>query len=233
MMMTSNPLNSETEKSVKLAEQKIFDTLRLSRGTPINIVYATYTIIMETDAIHRARLLRIVAEKFDESLRNSSEEVSVPDVISNPKALEDKYGDIVDSMFKTLVEANHDEQQFYERLWSIIDNPFFPDPEARVFALYYVLIDKRIPYFKLEVDTSTRMSDDEFGQRLRKLRPTTNKIRFIISCTFKQKTEQADLVLREIMTLEDVDRIVATAYLISQLRPPKQLDILRQLERRR
>ena len=80
---------------------------------------------------------------------------------------------------------------FYKRLWDIIQNPLFPTTEAHVFALYHMLIDVRLPYFKL--DDGLRMSDDQFRKEVQRLHDSRSKLRFIFYAPdIEQKSEKAE-----------------------------------------
>ncbi len=211
-------------------KERILDALRLTSGSNINMVYAIYSVVRDANPEFRSALLRLAADNFDDSLRGRTKEVPVEEAISRTELekMEEQYGAVVDSMFKTLVGQNEEEDTFYSKLWAIVENPFFVDEPARVYALYNILIDKRIPYFKL--DNGLKMSNEDFGQRLKVLRPKANKIRFILTRDFQQRTEQADLAFKEVLSPSDpTDRVVLFATLVSELR--QELELIRRMRR--
>ena len=73
---------------------------------------------------------------------------------------------------------------------------FFPDHAAKTFAFYYILIDRRIPYF--ELTEGYLMENDAFKRLYHDYAEEVCKIRYILSTDMKQKTERASLVLKEL-----------------------------------
>jgi hypothetical protein len=199
-----------SQMSMEDAAAGIRNLVERARGHNINVVCQIYRVISAASEVDRPRLLRAAAEQF--GVAESSEEEDVP-LLIHPSQLPDfaaKYGDVADAMLEGLIRQNPDEDSFYGQLWAVVNNSFFPDDNAKGFALLHILIDSKIPYFKVE--NGLRMTDDEFHARFANLQESVAKLRFLMAREFDQKTEKASLILRHIEGHTDaVDRAVLIA----------------------
>jgi hypothetical protein len=199
-------------------KQEIDRILIRGEAKPINKCYATYEVVERADAELRGKLLEYVGELFE--LVESTSETRLDEKILDAERdlLRDKYSRLVDTMFEMELAENPAETEFYEWMWGMINNPAFPDEKARVFAMYWVMVDGRIPYFHLE--QGLRMADEDWRATGKALERERNKVRFILYSSFEQRSEQADLVLKELdalVRLEDRVRLMGYAiYLLSR-----------------
>ena len=205
-----------TPAAMDHAALRIDNILRLASGSVINKVAALYAIIMNVPESIRPALLRMTAENF--GLTDSAEKRAVPDKISDGErdALKGAYGKTVDAMLDALVHSNPSVEGFYGGLYSLIQNPFFHKEHAKIFALYYVLIDKRIPYYQLP--EGLRMSDEEFQDRLRRNRGLRMQLAFVLACKYEQRTEEADIILKLLSQADERDRVVLLVSVLHTVR---------------
>ena len=202
--------------------REVDTTLALGDGKKINICYALFKIIEKVKPDQQPALLRHVAESFDES--ESSHELKIGDFISDNEKdqLKKKYGDLVDEMLDMLLNENPQEDHFYKSLWEMLHNPIFGDEKSRIFALYYVLIDRRIPYFHLEA--GFKMSNEDWRSTSLRLRRERAKIRFILASHFSQRSEEGDLILKELDRAQTYeDKISLIGYMLFELRTREKL----------
>ncbi len=143
------------------------------------------------------------------------------DVIYTDKereALKKKYGTLINETLELLLKRNLDEHDFYTQLWNnIFCTTAFQEKDSKVFALYYIWIDARIPYFKLEA--GLQMDNSEFVQRTQNLNSNLAlaKAQFILKTNyFSQKTARASVLLSLIDSLKEKeeDRIVLMAHVL-------------------
>lgn len=222
------PNESEVVDRVALAttteklQSQLLDIMRLSKGDRADLAYVLYAILRDSPTEIRVSLLRFVAENYDEAVANRSEQVALDAIISSAQQaeLQRKYQRVIWGMLEALVGQNFEEDHFYESLWGIIDNPFFTDEISRAYTLHKILINNRIPYFKVE--NGLRMADSDYDAKIRQLRTETAKIRSILNRQFEQRPERADLLLRTIMDQPDeIDRVILMDNLIFQLEVEK------------
>ncbi|HEY1203309.1 MAG: hypothetical protein ABSH46_03890 [Bryobacteraceae bacterium] len=192
--------------------------LATARGEKINICYGLFGVIEQAPKDQQHLVLRHAAEHFDDD--ESSEELDMGAPISEDEknALKDRYGSLVDEMFGVVLKENLSEDDFYRSLWDTLHNPLLRDKKAQVFALYFTFIDRRMPYFHL--DEGLKMSNEEFREAFQRTQQRWAKIRFILTTkSFSQKSEQADLVLKELDGAPDYkQRLVLIARLIAELK---------------
>ena len=111
-----------------------------------------------------------------------------------------------------------EQEEFYELLWgNVVKSDMFSKIEEKSFALYYIVIDRKIPYFLLE--KGMRMDNDTFKKCREKNLEVIKKMRFILFNSFNQKTEEASIILDEIIGLESYeDQVVVLASILGILR---------------
>ncbi|OIP42382.1 MAG: hypothetical protein AUK47_04535 [Deltaproteobacteria bacterium CG2_30_63_29] len=181
----------------------------------------TLGVIDSAPAESRPLLLRASVERHqgifvEQSKTAEPDDLVFPeDVFKEYKA---KYSRVVDAMLQMVLQDNPPENEFYERLWQIPNNSLFAvDDRARVFALFWILIDNNLPYFQIEND-GLLIADDEIDEVDEKVALDVAKIRKILRHRgFNHVTEQADLLLRVIEKHETRERVVLLAHLIALL----------------
>ena len=155
--------------------------------------------------------------KEDAAATDGGEEVAET-IISEEtaKILHRQYSEVVDALFEQVLDQNLPEDQFYSKIWKMIsESPSFEDNNAKAFALYYIWIDARIPYFQLE--NGLAMSNNEFRELSESLISSIQKARFIMHTSlFKQRTSRASVLLNLLDNFSDEkERAVLMAHIIS------------------
>ena len=171
--------------------------LTLTKGNAINISYALLQMLESAPPEEQSELLKYVAEHF--GIFESSEEIPIDVYINDNQlsTLKARYSKVVDSMFEMILASSPPVEDFYRSFNSlIIHNSVFEDDQARAFAMYWILIDRRIPYF--ELGQGLKISNEEWQAISKKLRLEKTKIRFILATNFTQRSEGADLLLKVI-----------------------------------
>lgn len=88
-------------------------------------------------------------------------------------------GSLVDGIFDAILQENYDEAVFYQTLWDkISQETLLPGADEKIFALYYIWIDNRVPYFKL--DEKKALSKTDAQALIGKLIVELKKARFIL-----------------------------------------------------
>jgi hypothetical protein len=193
--------------------RELDDLLTTIRASDIDKAFYSLCIIRKAQTESQAELLRYLAEHWDDAVSSDERQIEAKIDTNQEKELVRNYARIVDEMLSALVFRNLGESVFYSELWNLVNNPFFPDDRVKSFALYWILIDEKTPYF--QVGEGIRMSDDEFRVRARSVSRNYAKVRFIVSRKFEQRSERAALVLQELESISDeVDRAVVLALLL-------------------
>jgi len=208
---------------------EIDTTLALADADKVNISYALLKIVEKAPPDDQPRLLQHIAENFNDA--TSSKEIKIDAFISEneKEQLKERYGGLVDKMLEIILADRPTPADFYQELHKLLNNPLFREEKTRAFSLYWLLIDKRIPYFQLP--QGIRMSDDDWGALSKKLRLPRARIRFILASKFQQRSEEADLLLRELDAYTGPEKVRLMGYVLWRLRDmEKQAELVRLLK---
>lgn len=142
-------------------------------------------------------------------------EVKAHFTASQIQILKDEFDDLLDGILNKLLSKHFDKSTFYSELWKNIESDIlFEEEDKKIYALYRIWCDGRIPYF--QIDEGIKMSDDEFQVTLKETEELLREITFIMSCKFKQKTERSSILLRVLNSCkDDKEKAVVLAYIIS------------------
>lgn len=133
-----------------------------------------------------------------------------------------EYGKFVDEILNvTLHKAYHNgylNGEFYQTLWIGLCNcGIISSLKERVFALYYVAIDRKVPYFYLK--KGVLMNNEEYQKCLLENNASMRKIQFILSSNFSQKTEEASLIIDELINAKSYeDQIILMTCILNTMR---------------
>jgi hypothetical protein len=211
-------MTANIEERQDLPQIKQVDAiLALTKGSPINISYALLKTLESAHSEDQPALLRYIAEHF--GITETSDEIPIDVFITADElsALKTQYSKVVDSMFDMILQDRPSAVCFYSALNSmIVHNSVFTDEKSRAFAMYWILIDKRIPYF--ELGQGLKLANEEWQAISRKLTLEKQKARFILASDFSQKSEEADLLLKELDSKEDQERVYLLGFILHLLR---------------
>ena len=176
---------------------QIRDFLSTANGTAFNICYNIYNIILKADEVQRPQLFELAINLYEDIDSNETVDISISPYESQRKELKEEYGNIVNSFIEFFTNQKSSAEIFYLNLWKSIQNEiFFPSEASKIFAFYYVIIDKRVPYF--ELDFGYDMSNQTFKTLRKKYVSKLKKVRYILNADFDQKTQEASLLLQEL-----------------------------------
>lgn len=211
--MGQNKLDVEESKA------KIYGAFSACSQTDVNFALQILELILDQENVIQSKLLQYVCELW--STIKSSKEIDVPEKISKAKyeKMKSLYGEAVDAALlaytrKGLLEG-WDREQFYSHLWEFIStNIMWSSMEEKAFALYYIAIDARTPYYN--VGTGLKMSGDDYSKIQDEIFEAIREFRFIIALDFPQRTEEASLVLNIINRMNtEEQKIVLLSRIIS------------------
>lgn len=192
-------------------------------GSRIDVCFDIFTGIMSNSEEERVHLFTYACNNFgisdsDGSFVPPSSGISR----SEMENLREMYGQTVDSLLDTLIQKSIkddiDPELFYEKVWNlIIQNPIFTSNKEKAFALYYILIDTRIPYF--QITPGLEMNNAEFKTIVEECKDDIQKAMFVLGVDFPQKTMEASNLLDILLSISDYrKRTVILSKIISELR---------------
>lgn len=142
------------------------------------------------------KALKTFFEEVESADFSGEEEVPAQYSETESKAFRKQYGEIVEASFESLLAQNLSEEEFYEKLWVFMKNtPSIEQLDAKVFALYDLWTDPRIPYF--HVGTGLSMSNQRFRDISKGLEQNIEKARFVLYTNYyTQRTSRASELLK-------------------------------------
>lgn len=173
--------------------ERIVMFLQNAKGDKIDIAAVVYDMLCQEKNVGDA--LRFFLEKADDIESSESKEVTVC-LTANEKQELNKNEGLVANMISKLIDERLEPDAFYNELWKkvIQADDFFKERKERIYALYRIWRDGRIPYYKLE--EGLKMSNEKFHEIVREHRNEIEKAVFILNSDFSQKTERSSLLVR-------------------------------------
>lgn len=195
--MSDNIRTTAGEVTPLSADNLMYDFLSTADGSTFSICAALYDMIMDSEEEQRPQLFELAINLYEDVESDESVQVESSAYEKQKDDLKEKYGEFVNSSIEFLIAKNDPANIFYQNLWETIQNKiFFPTDAAKVFAFYYVVIDRRVPYF--ELGQGYLMSNEAYRKLRRKHASLLKKIRYILNAELDQKTERASFLLNEL-----------------------------------
>lgn len=139
------------------------------------------------------------------------------------KKYKDCIGDLVDGLIRSNVKkcnlGINDPKDFYKILWTSYCNNFTSHKE-KAFAFFYTLIDSLIPYQYFGKPIS--MTNTRFSKLLKENEQSIQKIQYVISCGYTQRTEVASLILHCLDEIKDEESKAVVMSMAIQMIKSKQ-----------
>lgn len=188
-----------------MSKKKITNLLAHSERD-LNLCAHVYCQIASADEDEQSDLLRYFLTEFRKTKTDMRGPLTTYISNSELPRLKAEFQKKGHDFFLRLRQQNPTEPEFYRRLWEYIaTSPELPSTEARVFTLYNMATDRRIPYCQVGWDKLAHMEDEEF-HRLSDdfVKSEFNaKLNYILEYPHRQQTEYASLVINLLDSLPD------------------------------
>lgn len=203
-------------------EHDVKDLLCSYRGELIDCCLYFYNEIKHEPYEKQVSCFQVLCEEY--GAVKSNETVIIEKAIrkSELDVLADQYGDYVNEILNSLLKKSYNigysSREFYHDLWAaFINGGIITSEKEYAFAIYYIIIDRKIPYFALE--PGLQMDNQRFENYMIENRDVIAKLRFILNHGFTQKTEEASLIVRELTKLDTYEeQVIAMVAVLSTLR---------------
>lgn len=203
-------------------EQNVKELLCSYRGELIDFCLYFYNQIKNDPYEQQVCCFQVLCEEY--GFVKSNETVILQKTISETELdlLTDQYGEyvneVLNSLLKKAYNIGYSSREFYHDLWAaFLNGGLITTEKEYAFAIYYVIIDRKIPYFMLE--QGLRMDNEAFENYMIQNRDVIAKLRFILNHDFPQKTEEASLIVRELTKLETYEeQVIAMVAVLSAMR---------------
>lgn len=193
--------------------KQLTEFLSHAKGEKIDIAAAVYYLIVKEE--NRAAAFRFFLENA--GMIDSSEEKDVQSVFtaSEEQKLFNSCNKLAVGILDNVIEEDLDEDTFYCELWrrGIEENSTLSQEKQKIYALYRIWMDGRIPYFKLA--RGLRMSNERFTEITEANMENIRKIIFVLNSKFSQRTERSSQLLRILDSCAtEEDRAVLLAHIL-------------------
>lgn len=208
-----------------MSKEFVMSKLKTYSGEIYDLCYLICEEFQEELLDEQVISVQTLCQSFGFVTSDKSEEVNSPILKEDVEILKNNYGKYVNELLAATLKkgyyCNWGIDEFYNALWkSICSGEIIKTLEEKAFALYYILIDKRIPYFCL--DEGIQMDNNDFKSLIKKNEEAVKKIGFILNSSFNQKTEKASLVLQEIISGESYeDQLIRMVVVINAINEEK------------
>lgn len=197
----------------------------------LNMTAGVYDMIVRSDS--KEECFAFFLANADSIDSDDAEQVKKKFTQDDLNKLKAEYGTLADAIFEKLLKDNLNENLFYSKLWNALtNNPMLDSDESIIFSIYYILIDARIPYYKLSDGVS--MPNSRFATISNAIQPDINKARFIMRTNrFAQRTNRASVLLELLDSKDGEERVVLMAHILTMSTinmPDSLLDLLRKME---
>lgn len=170
--------------------------LHETKGTHFSIAHEIYKIITSYPDEEQLDALIAICEIYGKIKPTSSARLCSSPYQENLADIKEKIGSIVKSKFDSYVNKNYHRRAFYKKCYSyIFTGKTLKEESSRIFALYMLLIDMRIPYYPYSKNSIYKMQEERFGELLEATSQERKLIKNYIYRLFPQKTMQASAIL--------------------------------------
>lgn len=134
-------------------------------------------------------------EKRRYSFNGKENNLSTEEISNEEKReLVRKLGGYISYILDKEIKQNNSEKRFYIKMWDFIsEDKLFIDDKDRATALYMLLINPRIPYFKTKCPYD--LSREDYLDKMDKLCVLRQKARFIIYSPYETRSQEAMALL--------------------------------------
>lgn len=134
---------------------------------------------------------------------------------------------------KAFLEKNSAED-FYNCLWAGINNDYiFSDEDSKIFALWLIARMKQLPFYRMDC-SPLQIDEKDFKKLIKKNKNVLDRITYLQGIHFSQRTEEASLVLNEILSLDKFeDQTIAFLFAMRMLfRKEQRRQQLKELQKK-
>lgn len=216
---------------------KLHERMMKYSGDAFDICSDIYKYITDAPEEDRVSLFSLACKEY--GIVDSDGTLKVPNSIINHEKqdeLKSTYGRVIDALLdsaiKTAVDKRYDDETFYKFIWEkIVCNSLFRTEEERLFAFYYIIIDKKIPYYS--ISSGLEMDNKRYQSIIEANESNIQKLKFILAVRFDQRTQEASNLLDVLLSQDSYDvQVVLLSKIVSELRSNRNdfiSDLLRKI----
>lgn len=192
---------------------KYISLLKTWNGEFEDLSFILYDMLKEENESNRIQYFQLICENIGDIDSDESRKIKTYFEEGEIEKLKKLYGKYIDetinSVRKKVTYEKLGVSDFYYLLWKMVfENSILVSEKEKAFGLLWILADNGIPYYELAEPLT--MDNDEYKKIVEANRKSLDRIIYILSVPFDQKTEVTSLILKEI---ENKDYKVQTVLL--------------------
>lgn len=198
---------------MEVCMDKYISLLKTWNGEFEDLSFILYDMLKEENESNRIQYFQLICENIGDIDSDESRKIKTYFEEGEIEKLKKLYGKYIDetinSVRKKVTYEKLGVSDFYYLLWKMVfENSILVSEKEKAFGLLWILADNGIPYYELAEPLT--MDNDEYKKIVEANRKSLDRIIYILSVPFDQKTEVTSLILKEI---ENKDYKVQTVLL--------------------
>lgn len=190
---------------------KYIDILKTWNGELENLCFELYQMLIKENDEDRLHYFQMICEKIEDIDSDESLEIASYFEEGEIEQLKGIYGKYIDEVINA-VRKKIDRQKlsvsdFYKTLWNTVFNDsMLTNEKEKAFGLLWIIADNGIPYY--EIGTPISMENEDYKKIVDENKLSLERISYILSIPFEQRTEPSSLILQELNEKDDITQAV-------------------------
>lgn len=190
---------------------KYIDILKTWNGELENLCFELYQMLIKENDEDRLHYFQMICEKIEDIDSDESLEIASYFEEGEIEQLKGIYGKYIDEVINA-VRKKIDRQKlsvsdFYKTLWNTVFNDsMLTNEKEKAFGLLWIIADNGIPYY--EIGTPISMENEDYKKIVDENKLSLERISYILSIPFEQRTESSSLILQELNEKDDITQAV-------------------------
>lgn len=190
---------------------KYIDILKTWNGELENLCFELYKMLIKENEEDRLHYFQMICEKIEDIDSDESLEIAnyfEEGEIEQLKGIYGKYIDeVINAVRKKIDRQKLSVSDFYKTLWNTVFNDsMLTNEKEKAFGLLWIIADNGIPYY--ELGTPISMDNEDYKKIVDENKLSLERISYILSIPFEQRTEPSSLILQELNEKDDITQAV-------------------------
>ena len=188
-------------------QERLHQFFSVCSGKVSDVFYELYDIIISFDNEEQPLAVRYACENVfnvesDSTYRIEKRYYSLEQYRKAVDIARKKFEPILNDLIQNSIRDSVDEDTFYRKVWTIIqNNKMFKTKRDRAYALFVLADNSLVPY--RNVGTGISMENDEYRKIIDSFDASAIlDTRYILKTSYDQRTQRASLLLDKLLALE-------------------------------
>lgn len=170
--------------------------LREIKGIHFSIIHEVYNKIISIPQEEKVPALMAICETYGTVKPNNDAAITKSPYLDKLAALRERKSEAIQSKIASYIGKNNSRKIFYKKCYNyIFESKTLKCDEERIFALYLLIMDRRIPYYPYDVSKAYEMDNERFRDIFEHSKQELKLLQTYSHQSFPQKTMQASVIL--------------------------------------